>query len=91
MNEIIIEQKPSPEKLDALGVLAWPIWEKEASKFPWTYDSQETCYLLEGNVTVTPDQGKSVTFGAGDLVIFPASMSCTWEIHQAVRKHYSFA
>jgi len=91
MTDIIIESQVTEEKLKSFGVRNWPIWEKEASFFPWTYDAQETCYLLEGEVTVTPDNGKSVSFGVGDLVIFPAGMSCTWEIKKAVKKHYSFA
>ena len=28
--------------------------------------------------------------GKGDLVTFPAGMSCTWEIRRPVRKHYRF-
>lgn len=39
---------------------------------------------------VTPDGGESVKFGAGDLVSFPAGISCRWEVHRAVRKHYRF-
>jgi uncharacterized cupin superfamily protein len=90
MQEIICEHNPAPEKLEQMNVFTWPIWEKEASVFPWTYDSSETCYLLEGNITVTPDGGDPVSFQAGDLVTFPEKMSCTWEIHEAVRKHYRF-
>ena len=45
---------------------------------------------MEGDVTVTPDGGKPVRFGVGDLVVFPQGMSCTWEVHKAVRKHYRF-
>lgn len=90
MQEIIYEHNPAPEKLEQMNVFTWPIWEKEASVFPWTYDSSETCYLLEGSITVTPDGGDPVSFQAGDLVTFPAKMSCTWEIHEAVRKHYRF-
>ena len=41
-------------------------------------------------MTVTPEVGKPVKFGAGDLVIFPEGMNCRWDIHQAVRKHYRF-
>ncbi|HEY9650346.1 MAG TPA: cupin domain-containing protein, partial [Coleofasciculaceae cyanobacterium] len=48
------------------------------------------CYLLEGEVIVTPDDGEPVQFGKGDLVTFPAGMSCTWKILQDVRKHYRF-
>lgn len=87
---IQIERQPSQERLQALGVFSWPIWTKEASEFPWTYDDAETCYFLAGDVTVTPEGGTAVTVGQGDLVTFPAGMSCSWTIRQAVRKHYSF-
>jgi uncharacterized cupin superfamily protein len=88
--DIVVECNPSPERLAALGVESWPIWTKEPSTFPWTYDESETCYLLAGDVTVTPDKGTPVKFGTGDLVTFPAGMSCTWEIRAGVRKHYRF-
>jgi len=91
MSQILIEHNPAPAKLEVMGVFDWSIWEKEVSAFPWSYDTQETCYILEGAVVVTPDGGEAVTIGVGDLVIFPAGMSCTWEIREAVRKHYDFA
>ncbi|AES75819.1 ethanolamine utilization protein EutQ [Medicago truncatula] len=53
-------------------VLSFDILE---GKFPWTYDSKETCYLLEGKVKVTPNGANElVEFGAGDLVVFPKGM-----------------
>ncbi|MFN6463700.1 MAG: cupin domain-containing protein [Nostoc sp. DedVER02] len=88
--EIKIEHQPTQERLNELGVSKWEIWNKEVSKFPWTYDSQETCYFLEGNVIVTPDGGQPVQMGKGDLVVFPAGMSCIWEITSDVKKHYYF-
>ena len=90
MNKITVQNKPSKEKLNNLGVGKWPIWEKEISNFPWTYDETETCYFLEGNVVVTPEYGQPVTMGTGDLVSFPSGMSCTWEVRKHVRKHYRF-
>ncbi len=90
MSTIKVEHNPEPARLDDLGVASWPIWEKEASSFPWHYDSTEHCYLLEGDVVVTPDGGEPVHIQAGDFVSFPAGMSCHWEIRQAVRKHYRF-
>jgi uncharacterized cupin superfamily protein len=90
MNEIKIERNPSPERIRELGVGDWPVWSKEASEFPWSYDAEETCYFLDGEVTVTPEGGESVMVGKGDLVIFPRGMSCTWKIHSGVRKHYTF-
>ncbi|MDZ7661308.1 cupin domain-containing protein [Thiohalophilus sp.] len=88
--QILVERNPSPAKLDVMGVYDWPIWEKEESAFPWKYDRQETCYLLEGDVIVTPEEGEPVQIQRGDLVTFPAGMSCTWEIRKAVKKHYDF-
>ena len=89
MSEIRIE-KPGEEKLKSMGVSSWPIWEKEVSKFDWHYDEQESCYLLEGKVTVTTKEGKSVNFGVGDFVVFPKGLSCVWDIQAPVRKHYRF-
>lgn len=90
MSAILVDHHPTPELLHRLEVQRWPIWTKEVSTFPWTYDDQETCYILAGRVTVTPDGGEPVTIGAGDLVTFPAGMSCTWEVTEPIRKHYHF-
>jgi hypothetical protein len=90
MSIVQIEHHPDPKRLDDLGVRQWDIWEKEVSEFSWSYDEQEICFFLEGEVIVTPKNGKSVRFGKGDLVTFPAGMSCTWKVLQPVRKHYRF-
>lgn len=90
MNTIEIENAADDQRLNELGVTDWPIWEKEISEFPWHYDEREVCYLLEGEVEVTPEGGETVRFGRGDLVTFPAGMSCRWNILSPVRKHYRF-
>lgn len=90
MNVIKLTRNPDPAMLERLGVSNWPIWTKEVSKFPWTYDEAETCYLLEGEVIVTPDGGQPVQIGPGDLVTFPSGLSCTWDVRAPVRKHYQF-
>lgn len=89
-HDILCEHNPSPAKLDVLGVESWPIWKKEASTFPWHYDESETCYILKGRFKVTPEGGEVQAFGRGDLITFPAGMSCTWEIIEPVEKHYRF-
>ncbi len=85
----IVVSKASEEALAELGAKSWPIWTCEASSFDWHYDQQETCYLLEGEVTVTAADEK-VSFGAGDLVVFPEGLDCVWEVRAPVRKHYKF-
>ena len=88
--EIKVTHNPPKEELEKLGVFDWPIWTKEVSEFPWTYDASETCYFLEGRVVVTPEGGEPVEVGAGDLVTFPQGMSCTWKVLEPVCKHYTF-
>ena len=88
--DIIVESNPSQATLDDLGVSSWSIWEKEISSFPWTYDMEEVCYILEGDVVVTPDGGEAVRITAGDLVTFPNGMRCFWDISSPIRKHYLF-
>ena len=89
MENIIID-KLSKEDLEAKGVFNWPVWEKEASRFSWYYDSKESCYIIEGRVRVEPVGCVPVEFGAGDFVVFPAGMDCVWYISEPVKKHYSF-
>ncbi|MDD2769834.1 MAG: cupin domain-containing protein [Methylococcus sp.] len=90
MSAIKIENNPSETRLSELGVKQWPTWGCGVSSFPWTYEESETCYILEGDVTVTPDGGEPVRFGPGDLVVFPTGLSCTWDVHIPVKKHYTF-
>jgi len=83
-------KKSSNQDLEAKGVSAWPIWEKEISRFDWHYDSTEECYLLEGRVIVETEDGDTVEFGKGDFVTFLKGLSCIWDIKAPVRKHYNF-
>jgi uncharacterized cupin superfamily protein len=71
-----------------MGVYEWAIWKHEVAVFDWTYDTDETCYFLTGEVVVTPENGEAVSLKKGDLVIFSAGLKCRWDIRQAVKKHY---
>ena len=82
-------EKPTGGKLKTLNVKSWPIWTKEASRFDWHYEEKETCYFLEGEVTVTTPV-ESIEIKKGDFVTFPKGLSCTWHVKKAVRKHYFF-
>lgn len=84
----ITVESPDDEQLEELDVFSWPIWTREASSFDWHYDQKETCYFLEGDVVVETDEGE-VEMGEGDLVTFPAGLSCKWHIKEDVKKHYT--
>jgi uncharacterized cupin superfamily protein len=83
-------RKPNMEDMEKQGVMSWPIWEKEISRFDWHYDETEECYLLEGKVVVETEDGEKVKFGRGDFVTFPKGLSCAWDIKKPVKKHYNF-
>lgn len=83
-------KQPEKKDLKDKGVLSWPIWEKEVSRFDWYYDSTEECYLLEGEVVVETEDGNKVEFKKGDFVTFKKGLSCIWDIKVPVKKHYNF-
>lgn len=91
MSDIKVLHNPDEKMLNALGVTSWGIWEKEISEFPWTYDDEETCYFLEGEVVVTPDGGEPVSMGKGDMVTFVKGLTCRWNIKLPVKKYFSFS
>jgi len=83
-------KKITQDEMRVLNIVSWPTWSKEPSTFPWSYSEKETAYIIEGDVTVTADDGKSITFGAGDLVSFNAGLSCTWHVKSPLKKYYKF-
>lgn len=78
-------RKPTKEEVEEAK--SWPIWEKEPSTFPWEYDEQETCLIIEGKAVVKTGE-EEVEIGAGDYVRFPKGLSCVWEIKEKIRKYY---
>lgn len=64
-------------------------WGCSPSKFPWTFTTTETMFLLEGKVKVYCDgHDEFFEIGAGDLVKFPKGMKVIWDVTEALNKHY---
>lgn len=85
----IVVEKLSPLQLESLRVSEWPIWQCAPSAFDWQYDQEESCYILEGEITVKSAE-QEVRISPGDYVTFPRGLSCHWTVHAPVRKHYTF-
>lgn len=83
----VVVRKPAQAEIETCK--SWPIWQCKASSFDWQYTQREICLIIEGSVTVE-DAESSVSFGPGDLVIFPTDLKCAWHIKKDVRKYYSF-
>ncbi len=89
MKEITVDSNPSDALLKKIGTAYWPTWEKEVSVFPWEFVTTETALILEGECKMTAaDGGPSITFKAGDLVVFPLGYKGTWEVKKKLKKHY---
>jgi uncharacterized cupin superfamily protein len=78
-----------PTEAEKADMKTKPIWTCEVSEFDYHYDSEETCLILEGEVTVKHDGG-SASFGPGDYVVFPKGLDCVWNVSKPVKKHYVF-
>ena len=88
--EISINSPCSASIIIQYGIKSWPIWECDPSSFPWQYEEKETCLILEGDATITTEDGEVYKIKSGDLVKFPAGLKCSWVIHKAIKKHYRF-
>jgi hypothetical protein len=84
----IIVRKPSNEEISKAK--DWPIWTCEPSTFDWHHDETETCYIIKGEAIVK-SKNQEVSFGHGDLVIFPKDLDCTWTVNKTIKKNYSFS
>ena len=73
----------------SLPMKSKPVWTCGVSEFDWHYENEETCLVVEGEVSVGYGS-KSMSFAAGDLVVFPKGLSCVWNVKKPVRKHYMF-
>nr|GMD61084.1 Sharpin like [Ipomoea batatas] len=90
---ITVQKNVSDAQLSELGIKSWPKWGCSPGKYQLKFDAEETCYLLRGKVKVYPKNttsSETVEFGAGDLVVIPKGLSCTWDVSVAVDKHYKF-
>jgi len=60
-----------------------------------TEEETATCkswpvWTCELTVTDRPEGEVSVSFGPGDLVVFPVGLKCIWNVKGTVKKHYNF-
>ena len=87
MNMEVLVRKPTEK--ETAYMKSKPIWTCDVSQFDWYYESEETCLIIEGEVTVRYGS-QSVSFAAGNYVVFPKGLSCVWQVTKPVKKHYEF-
>lgn len=89
MKELVWVRKPSKEEKELLE--SQPTWDHEAGVWPAHYDERmETFLVIEGEGSITTEDGKVFKFGAGDLVTADRNFDCTWAVPKYIKKHYIF-
>ncbi len=88
MTKVIIQNLTSDE-FEKKGIESWPIWTKDISRFDWYYDTEEECYILQGEVIVETAEG-NFTIKPGDFVTFKKGLKCVWDVKKPIEKHYNF-
>jgi len=53
------------------------------------FPTHEFVRMLEGEVTITEEDGTKHTFRADDCFFVPKGTVCSWEIRERVKKHYA--
>lgn len=64
------------------------IWTCTPGIFTAVFIWDETISLLEGELTITDQDGNSNTYRPGDLIFIPTGSKTKWEVTQAVRKAF---
>ena len=64
-------------------------WECTAGKFHWNFAWDEFVHIIEGEVVIQEEGGKTVTLRRGDLAHFPQGMKSVWTVPNYVRKVFT--
>jgi uncharacterized cupin superfamily protein len=72
------------------GSMVSGYWEATPGTYHATYTAYEFVHMIAGKIIITPDGGTPVTVTAGDAFVVEADFKGTWEIIEAVRKHFDF-
>ena len=82
-----ISVRSSVEYRNSDGTLLSGVWEASPGLSRWEFtDHGEVIHVLDGRMTVSPDDGAPITLAAGDAAIFPIGWTGMWEIHERIRK-----
>ena len=88
MSAILVEQSPSPMKLEVLGVDDWPIVTEPVGTTERYNEDTETSFIADGAGEITVKDEDPVAFATGDLVTVMPHTRCVWNITEAIERHY---
>jgi uncharacterized cupin superfamily protein len=64
-------------------------WQREVQRRDFVRPYHEIAYIIEGNVTLTLEDGEVIEAGPGDIVITPNGSKAHWHSTSRVRKFWA--
>ena len=64
------------------------IWQGEPGSHKVSYTEEEVCFLLEGKVVVSDDDGNEINLSKGDMFAIPAGFNGVWTTLETAKKLY---
>ena len=64
------------------------VWDCTKGKFNWDYTWDEFVMALEGEATITPEGGSSITLREGDFVHLPLGAKMQWHVPKYFKKTF---
>jgi len=68
------------------GMATTVVWECTPGSFTWSYDCDETLYIIEGAATLTEPAGGRHSIGPGSIIYCPAGYVIRWDVSHTLRK-----
>jgi len=68
------------------GLVSTHLWDCTAGRFHWYFGVDEVVHILEGEVHVTGDDGRTVILRTGDIGHFALHSHTIWHVPEYVRK-----
>ena len=89
MPSVLVEQNPSPMKLEVMGVEDWPLRVEPVGELDALADDAGTSYIVRGEATLQAADEDPVTVGEGDLVVILPGTCCRWTITKEIERHHA--
>ena len=89
MPSVLVEQNPSPMKLEVMGVEDWPLRVDAEGALDAESADTGTSYIVRGEAVLQASGEDPVAVGEGDLVVILPGTRCRWTITKEIERHHS--
>lgn len=70
------------------GAVSTGFWERDPDSWPFERPHDEVALILEGDADIVTDDGRTLTIGAGDVLVTPKRSAGTWVIRERIVKFW---